>query len=153
MRRFFRLTPRRRALLIEAVIRLWAARLTLTFLPFGMWRKSLAVMMMPVPPFPDGLAWWRDAAWAVNVARRVVPNATCLVQAIAGYRMGAQHGYPSRLFIGIAAKPGGNVPEIEAHAWLEAADVVILGYQTNMQRFTRLPQIPSERGGMTMNFR
>jgi hypothetical protein len=62
---------------------------------------------------------------ALDVARaaRVVPRATCLVQALAGQWLIARAGAPVALQLGVALGERG----LEAHAWLESGDRVVLG--------------------------
>ncbi len=152
-----RLSGRRRALLLQAVVLLWAARLTLSLLPFRMWRAWLTRMMQPVStsPMPSAAAWWRDAAWAVRTARRSVPNATCLVQAMGSSWLGARYDHASQVFIGVAPAPTSGAPRLEAHAWLESDGHVIIGGDADIRRFARLPQFPaqSNRVGMVLRFR
>jgi hypothetical protein len=68
-------------------------------------------------------------AWAVAVASRFVPKATCLVQALAGQALLARRGHAARLHIGVS-KPEGR---FEAHAWLEDEGRPILGAPGSVQ--------------------
>src|SRR2546422_1619551 len=73
--RFLRLTPADRLLLVQSVVLLGAARLGLWLLPLTVVRRLLA----RTAPTPSGaLATPERIAWAVAVARRVVPRASCL---------------------------------------------------------------------------
>jgi hypothetical protein len=68
-----------------------------------------------------------DAArigWAVCVASRFVPRATCLVRALAAHRLLAAHGHDSELRIGVAK---GGAAGFAAHAWVECGGAVVVG--------------------------
>jgi hypothetical protein len=78
----------------------------------------------------------QEIAWAIEVARRFVPRATCLVQALAGQTMLAASGRPSRLLIGVAPgrQPGQT---LDAHAWLEWDGEILIG-GNDLQRYRTL---------------
>jgi hypothetical protein len=77
-------------------------------------------------------------AWAVAVASRYVPAATCLTQALAGQILLAQHGEPALLQIGVAKNEAGK---LEAHAWVESRGRIIIGDSEELFRYTRLPSM------------
>lgn len=64
-------------------------------------------------------------AWAVCVASRFVPRATCLVRALAAHRLLAQHGHVSDLRIGVAKSAADG---FAAHAWVEYGGAVLVGH-------------------------
>ena len=74
-------------------------------------------------------------AWAVAVASRYVPMATCLTQALAGQMLLARWGHTAQLHIGVANGPGGN---LEAHAWLESQGTIVIGDVGELSRYTPL---------------
>ena len=76
--------------------------------------------------------------WAVTVASRYVPAATCLTQALAGQILLAQHGEPALLQIGVAKNEAGN---LEAHAWVESRGRIVIGDSRELFRYTRLPSV------------
>jgi hypothetical protein len=65
-----------------------------------------------------------DIAWAVSIAARYVPRATCLTQALAAQWLFAWFGRPTLLRIGVAK---GDDNALRAHAWLESEGRVVLG--------------------------
>jgi hypothetical protein len=68
--------------------------------------------------------------WAVEVASRFVPRATCLTQALTAQILLQRHGYSAILCLGvprIAARP------FRAHAWLELDGRIILGGEDSRQ--------------------
>jgi hypothetical protein len=133
-------TPTRRALFFEAWCYLWVARLTLSLLPFRLWRAQIARMMQPPPDSaPSSAAWWVDAAWAIRAASHFVPDPTCLVRALAGAWLGARHHHPLMLVIGVA--PAAD-QRLDAHAWLEQDGAPVVGGEVDVRRFARLPTFP-----------
>jgi hypothetical protein len=109
-RKFAALTWGDRALVVEALAWLVAARAALWVVPFGVLRGRRVRVAARRP----GVEVER-LVWAVGAASVVVPRCTCLVRAMAGERMLGRHGYGSAVRIGVR-KAGG---EFEAHAWLE----------------------------------
>jgi hypothetical protein len=63
-------------------------------------------------------------AWAVTVAGRYVPRATCLIQAVTAYLLLNQAGIPARAQIGVRRD---SEDRFLAHAWVESGGRVILG--------------------------
>jgi hypothetical protein len=74
-------------------------------------------------------------AWAVTVASRYVPAATCLTQALAVQGLLAGRGHPACLCIGLARSAAGR---FQAHAWVECAGRVVIGGAEAPIRFTPL---------------
>jgi hypothetical protein len=66
----------------------------------------------------------RDMSWAVMRAARLVPQATCLTQALAMQVLLGRRGYSSRLCLGVAKRASAK---FEAHAWIECAGRVVIG--------------------------
>jgi hypothetical protein len=60
--------------------------------------------------------------WAVTVASRYVPSATCLTQALALHALLMHSGHQSRVEIGV-----GKRSRFEAHAWVVCDGKVVLG--------------------------
>ena len=80
-------------------------------------------------------------AWAVRVASRYVPAATCLSQALAARMLLKQQGYPARLHIGVAK---GERGQLEAHAWVESEGSIVVGNSRDLSRYTPLPSLEME---------
>src|SRR6185503_6906967 len=103
LRKLLLLQPSERRLLLRTGLLLWVARLGLWLLPLPALRRLVAKFRPTEPIVRD-----RDSAnikqivWAVAVASRYVPAATCLTQALAGRILLAQHGEPALLQIGVA---------------------------------------------------
>jgi hypothetical protein len=81
-------------------------------------------------------------AWAVRVASRLVPAATCLPQALTAQYLFVQHGYPAELQIGAAKRPDGT---LEAHAWLISGGEIVIGALPDMDRFVPLAPVQRRR--------
>jgi hypothetical protein len=75
--------------------------------------------------------------WAVEVAGRYVPGATCLTQALALQIWLGRHGQSAALRLGVARGAG---ERLEAHAWLEHEGRVIIG-AAERPRYTPLPPL------------
>jgi hypothetical protein len=135
LRRFAQVGNHRRALVVEAVLCLLAARLGLTFIPFPKLARRLGTFVPPSDPramapragSPLGHARIAaDIGWAVTRSARYVPfKAVCLPQAMAARVMLKRRGVASVMHFG--ATRGEDKP-IDAHAWLDAAGVEVTGY-------------------------
>ena len=95
-------------------------RLMLWIMPFPSIKKSFTNSKN----VGSGDASFRDLIWAVQVSSHFVPRATCLTNALTGYSLLSQYGYPSLVKIGVGRSREG---EFEAHAWLEYEDEVVIG--------------------------
>lgn len=117
-----RLPWRERVWLLQIAALLWAVRLGLWLLPFQMVRRIISRCAQPgarvrgLPP--------ARVAWAVASASIGVPAATCLVQALAAQLLLGRRGCATQLRIGVAR---GEAGRIEAHAWLEHDDTIVIG--------------------------
>ncbi|MES2497951.1 MAG: lasso peptide biosynthesis B2 protein [Pseudomonadota bacterium] len=127
---------RRRALLVEALMWLAAARLALLVFPF---RRVARRLGEATAPHADGAAaagvggqqdavLAQDIGWAVGRMAAHVPfKAVCLQQAIAARMMLRRRGIGSALHFGVA-KGESPAKALEAHAWLDAAGTPVTGY-------------------------
>ena len=132
--RFKQIDNRRRALLVEAVGYLLAARLALIVIPFPHLARRIGTFVPPTDaraatsqdaPAADQTRLAQDIGWAVTGAARYVPfKAVCLPQAMAARVMLKRRGIRSVMHFG-AAK---GQHKVDAHAWLDAAGVEVTGY-------------------------
>ena len=135
LRRFGQIDNRRRALLVEAVTCLLAARLALIFIPFPRLARRLGAFAPPADPrvaqagagtAADQARLAEDIGWAVTrAARYVLFKAVCLPQAMAAQAMLRRRGVKSVMHFGVAKGTG---KPLDAHAWLDAAGVEVTGY-------------------------
>lgn len=138
--KFLRLSTTERRLLIEASLLLGAIGPALRLIPFKTVRRLLdrasrtaAGSRKADPPSAERVVW------AVTVASRYVPRAgagTCLTRALAAQTMLAKRGYPALLRIGLARD---DERRLQAHAWLESGDKVVIGGSADLERYTPLP--------------
>jgi hypothetical protein len=142
-RRFARLSGSKRALLLEAALRLTWARIELLVFPF----RRIAARLGGVRPASGAdtdtvsasrasaahIAIVRDVAWAVPCAARHVPfDAACLPQALAARHMLARRGVPSVLHFGLARAATADA-SLLAHAWVDADGIEVTGYPVASQ--------------------
>jgi hypothetical protein len=149
--RFARLDGLRRSLFFRAVALLWKHRI-------GLWTGPFRVPDSPLgppsprtgaPAAPGSVASPPDRrpspgviGWAVTAASRFVPRSTCLVRALAAQSLCRRYGYPCRLQLGARR---GEAGDLEAHAWLEIGDEVVIGGGEVLGEYT--PFSPARRQG------
>ena len=124
--RFFRLSWRRRLLLVEAAAWLGIARLAVLLLPFRWLAPRFGRKMAESPASdPREADVGRRVAWAVRIASRHTPwHNKCLGEAIAGKAMLRRRGVASTLYLGLAKAESGG---LEAHAWLRCGSRILTG--------------------------
>jgi hypothetical protein len=86
-------------------------------------------------------ACMRQVVWAVTVASRYVPAATCLTQALATQILLSRRGHPTSLRIGVGRSEAG---EFQAHAWVECQGRVVIGGIKALSRYTPLLSLGRE---------
>lgn len=132
-----RVAARGGLLLTEAAVALVLVRAGLWLLPFrrvrGLPARLAAPWQHPGDPRHDA-----QVAWAVTAAARCVPAATCLTQALAAQVLLGRRGCAGELRIGVARDSRGR---LEAHAWIERCERVVIGALPDIERFTPLPSI------------
>jgi Transglutaminase-like superfamily len=131
--KFFRLPSYEKSLLIRSWILLGIIKLGLELLPF-LTLKNLLMKMGPMLAEGNGRFSEEKLAWAVGVSSKYLPKATCLVQALALHLLLQQAGHQSSLHIGVDNGIGGR---LEAHAWVESQDRVLIG-GSNISKYTPL---------------
>lgn len=129
-------SPRRRRLLV-ALRLLWFARIGLWTMSFNRLRERLSAMERSHNGGPPTVPL-EELVWCVEAASRYVPAATCLARSMAAQVLLRRHGYDSRLRIGVAHDRRGA---LEAHAWVECGDRVVVGEVENFERYTPLPPV------------
>lgn len=137
LRKFLHLPKRDCHLLISATFCLGAIRLGLWLLPFQTLRRLLARMTQLTTKSPEvNQAKVDKVVWAVKVAKRYIPGARCLAQALATQMLLERRGYPTQLRIGFTRDKGG---QMSAHAWVESEGRVAIGGAGNMARYILVP--------------
>jgi hypothetical protein len=141
-RKFFDLSRPDRRLLISATIALGAVRFGLWVIPFRFLHTVLLRLERPRFRFQrKGRPSVGRIVWAVKIASPIVPSATCLAQALATKLLLRRRGYDPALRIGVTRNEAG---EFQAHAWIEYDGDIVLGYLSDMSRYSKLPPLAPE---------
>ncbi|MEA5466122.1 lasso peptide biosynthesis B2 protein [Leptothoe sp. PORK10 BA2] len=135
--RLLKLSRTERSVLLYACMLLNGIRLALWLLPFNFVRQKLAqISTVWVCDNPDHSIRVSFIVKAVNIATRYTPGgAKCLVRALTAQLFLNRYGYSHQLHIGVA-KGADNT--LEAHAWIEYKDHIIVGWLSNLSRFKSL---------------
>jgi hypothetical protein len=123
LRKFLRLSPARRGLLLRAGLLVGLVRVALWLVAFPSLLRLVARLSRVRAEPPPGPAA-EHVAWAVATASRAVPQATCLTQALAARILLATQGHASRLHLAVRKEPGVS---LAAHALVECQGRIILG--------------------------
>lgn len=144
LRKFLRLPPTERRLLIRAVLLVGAIRLGLWLLPFQRLQRLLAQVRQAPTGFLKAARSSPDrVVWAVRVASRSMPGArTCLTEALSVQVLLVRQGQRAHLRLGVARGAAGR---LRAHAWVESdGRVVIGGSESGPAPYTPLPVLDGE---------
>jgi hypothetical protein len=130
------LSWRERWLLLQAATGLASATLALRLLPFSRVQQLLS----PATTRHDHTAEEarpsiESIAAAVRHARQLVPQASCLPQALAGQQLLERYGYGAELRLGAVRGKDGKV---EAHAWVVCDEQVVVGDLPDLALYTPL---------------
>ena len=135
--KFLRLPMWEKRLLLRAIVTLGVARLTLKLLPFARVRRLLTPRP-GVPKHPNIAPL--NVRWVIKQAERVIPDATCLPQAVTAEALLTRAGYPVLLRIGVTKRENGR---FEAHAWAESNGRIVIGdLPWGLGDFSHLPPLP-----------
>lgn len=128
------MTFRDARLLSAAAMTTAAVRLGLWLLPFRMVRSAVTRVATSSRNRRVDRQPLDRLVWAVTVAARFIPRATCLTQSLAAQVLLSRHGHPAELRLGVARDAG----QFDAHAWVESGGRVVIG-NTDISRYTPLP--------------
>ena len=142
-RRLAALDGRDRWLVVEAAVLLPIVWIALRLLPFLQLRRvldrSAALLRRAVPHTAAAL---NRIPWAVNaVADRVPLSATCLVRALVADAMLRRRGFVTQLRLGVRLSGEAPPRSLEAHAWVECNDRVVMGDFADIHEFV-VPAAP-----------
>jgi len=139
LHRFGTLPSMQRRELARAVIAMACARLALWMLPFRALRPLMFRLARATssPRATTESAAIGNVAWALGVAARTIPAATCLVRALAAQFLLGRHGIESTLRLGVMRAAG----EFRAHAWVECRGRVVVGGDESPNVYCMLPRI------------
>jgi len=139
IRKLRHLSAADRALLFQTVLWLGATRFALWLLPLGVVRRLLARAARPTR---GARLTTERIAWALSVAKRAVPRATCLPQALAAEALLTWGGHPAELRIGVIKT---DRDRLVAHAWVESGGRIVVGELHGLPRYAPLPPLPGAR--------
>ena len=146
LRKFWRLSWQDRLLLVEAILYLAAAGLSIALLRF----RHIGVLAArptrrPQPPPKACLRKVRRIRWAiVAVAGRVPWRALCFQQALAAQLMLRRRGVPSVLYYGAAQDDRSG---LLTHVWVRHGDVDVVGGEI-ANNFAVLATFPPKNSGI-----
>ena len=123
LKRFIQLTGTEKRILIRVWFVVGVARAALCVLPIEAARRVAARAATGASGSVEQLVW------AVAIASRYLPGATCLTQALAAQALLTQAGFPSQVEIGIAKDKEKDDGRLLAHAWVVCYGQVVLGGQ------------------------
>jgi hypothetical protein len=120
LRRFAQLTATEKRILLRVLFVVGVARAALWVVSTDKARKLTAQAAAGASGSLEQMVW------AVTVAGRYLPDATCLTQALAAQALLTQSGFPSQVEIGVA-KDEDDQRRLQAHAWVVCHGQVVLG--------------------------
>jgi Transglutaminase-like superfamily len=145
---FLKLNRGDRVILLQTYMLLTLIRLGLLLLPFERLWKGL-VKLGKLTPSATTVAKTklkteaqivRQVVWAVNSSTRFSPGgAKCLARALTTKVLLDRRQCPSDFKIGVAKNELG---ELEAHAWIEVQNQVVMGQVSKLDQYTPMPSLP-----------
>jgi hypothetical protein len=133
--RFASLDRSGRRLVLEAASLMALVWTGLRLLPLPTLRRILD--RYAGPPATTRQADARSSApvrWAIGAVAARLPQATCLVQALAADAMLRRRGFATELRIGVRVRVSHGAP-LEAHAWVECGGAVVTGAIPDLPEF------------------
>jgi Transglutaminase-like superfamily len=125
LKRFAQLSGAEKRILIRVWFVVGMVRAALCVLPAGAARRVAARAATGATGSVEQLMW------AVEIASRYLPGATCLTQALTAQALLTQAGFPSQVEIGVAKDKNKDKDDhrLLAHAWVVCYGQVVLGGQ------------------------
>jgi hypothetical protein len=136
--KFLRAPADDRRLLVKGMLWVWMVRIVLWLLPFRLVRQLLARFAASQT---RGSIFLDRVVWAVMVASRYTPAATCLTQALATKVLLSRNGYHAVVRIGVARSAAG---EFQAHAWVESNGKVVIGGSESLKHYMPLAALDGD---------
>ncbi|HBM16130.1 MAG TPA: lasso peptide biosynthesis B2 protein [Lentisphaeria bacterium] len=129
--KFSKLKNADKRLIIEAVVFLFIARMTILFLPYSVLKKLLGKHKHRNIVEPLDIRTIRKVANIIKIASDRLPwKCNCLPQAIAARHMLKKRNISSTLYLGMSKD---KEKKIIAHAWLKAGNIPITGGRDNSE--------------------
>ncbi len=140
--RFARLSATERSLLPRLVLLVAVTRLALWLVPFARIRSLFRQRPLAAAFHPNLVRLPIERlAWAVQVASRPVPSASCLTQSLVLQFLLTRSGQASSVQIGVAKNTDRG---FQAHAWVECAGRVLLDRPSATACYTRLASFEAQ---------
>lgn len=122
-------------LFVQAFFWLTLVRLGLRFLSFAQLQAKVDRLAQKTVRSP-GYYTLYGLTWSVDRAAKVMPGgAKCLAKAMTTQILMGQNGYPYDLCIGVLK---GEAGELQAHAWIESEQKIVMGWLPEIDRYKRL---------------
>ena len=135
-RRYRALPPADRMLLREALTLLTLVRLGLVIFPFASVCHLLHVLTSSESEETNVPA---RVAWAMgSMSRRAPGPATCLAQALVAEALLRRRGARSVLRIGVRKRTEASPGPLDAHAWVECGDLIVVGRLDDLSEYSVL---------------
>jgi hypothetical protein len=133
---FFRLESNEKLVFFQSLYWLWYFRVRLHHRPFNSLiqqanNKSNQYLINSKPAYLTV----NRIAWFTNRASHFVPDATCLVQALAGKVVFSIYGYEPTIVIGVKK---GDSNDILSHAWLECDGEIVIGNLEDIDQYLQI---------------
>jgi hypothetical protein len=129
------LSRRERGLAMKSIVLVAVVRLGLWVLPFRIVQRVCVRWGRASRSGRGSAAGVREIAWAVRLAGRYVPLATCLTQALATQILLGRNGHAGEVHIGVALDPKLG---FRAHAWVESQGEVLVGGSEEIDDYSPL---------------
>lgn len=137
--KFLQLSWSERWLLLKSLLLVATLRMALSLLPL---QKLLRTAEWAGKPRSRLQGSSREPVdkitWAIRVSARRVPGASCLTQALASLILLGRRGYAAQLRVGVLRPEAGT---LQAHAWVEIDDQVIIGGSGDLSSFAQFPRL------------
>lgn len=127
-------------LLLRATPLVAGVRLALWILPFSAVRRLMLTRRRVSPKVPRVSV--NRLSWAVQVAGRLIPGASCLTQALAMQRLMVRAGYQAELRVGVAKEAERG---LESHAWVVHDGDIVLGKNADIHRYAPILTLGTEQ--------
>lgn len=142
LRRFLKSPFPTKILLVEAFFLVAIIRLSLWLVPFKLFKKGFTKIVSVEDASFAETDWKRinKIVSAVKSVSRLIPEASCLTQALAAIFLIKRSGHHSELKIGVVKD---EKAEFKAHAWVEINRCIVIGKLPSHEKFTVLDSLIS----------
>jgi hypothetical protein len=141
LRSFLRRRSEDRWLLLQTFLLLTAVRLGMRFLSFPVLLQWVQKYSNPLPSQSsksDSIPL-QKIIWAVNRSSHYMPGGVlCLARALTTKIVCDRQGHTCTLRIGVKKDEKG---QLQAHAWIEQFDQVVIGHLPDLSHYRPLPQM------------